>query len=253
MNDDLNLALIDDHNDNNDNNHNNNNNDNNNNNENEFIINNNEANLNNYAYFYQPQNDNNAITSCRRISFLITLIIILFYFEFSNLYYSIKNLFYDIKTIPDDVIDKCIKYPDLTQIYCSIFFIFLILDILLFFIILQIQDEELASKIFLSYGHLNFYLFGPLATGFSLLGLIFYDKVCYICENDNPIYRYFDYSTFLLCLIWLFIGINVLLGYNSMQTYKFFQESITFKEDGSYFLGKLFWKVANWRRLNNHN
>ena len=143
MNDDLNLALIDDHNDNNDNNHNNNNNDNNNNNENEFIINNNEANLNNYAYFYQPQNDNNAITSCRRISFLITLMIILFYFEFSNLYYSIKNLFYDIKTIPDDVIDKCIKYPNLTQIYYSIFFIFLILDILLFFIILQIQDEEL--------------------------------------------------------------------------------------------------------------
>ena len=243
MDNELNQLLLDNNNDNNDNNINdiNNNND------------NNDFNFNANILLQRQQNGNLQNISWTSIFIYLAIYIFICYSEFISLSNSIINLIHNTKTLPYDIIDKCIKYPSLTQIYFTIFYIFIFTGIFLFFIIFEIHNEDFLILIFDSFVNFIFYFLGPLLTGFSGLGIIFYYKVCYLCLGNDPNNVIFDGYTFLLLLIWLFIGINILLGYNSLQTFKFFQDSLSFKDEGSYFLGKLFWKIANWRRFNNNN
>ena len=216
-------------------------------------INDNENINDDHIYYNEANNNSYCGNSFLGTSLFLILITYFLYSEIYSLYYFIIYFQNKINTTSDSVFERCIKYPSLNEIYKSILFLLIIIDLFLFMCIFEINNEELVSKIFYAFIHFNYYLFGPVLTGFSTLGLIFYDKICFYCLNDDPSIRNFDFSIFLVFLLSLFLGINILLGYNGLDTFNFLIESLGFKEGSNYFLGKLFWKTAQWRRRMAYN
>ena len=222
-----------------------------NNNLNEFLIEDN--NSLNQSFNILDVNNNNSNNSCFCIVVLIILIISFLYSEIYSLYSYINNFTYEMNKTSDIIFEQCIKYPSLLQIYLSIFYIFVITLLLFSVIIFYIPNDEYAQKFFASFMYFISYLLGPILTAFSVLGLLLYNKVFFICEKNDPSNMNFDYATFLFLLLSIFIGINILLGYNALDSFNLLTESIRFKEEGNYFLGKIFWKVTQMRRRSDNN
>ena len=111
--------------------------DNNNNNDNNIndAINNDNNDFNYNANIFLQRQQNNNLQNISWFSIFIYLVIYIFicYSEFITLSNSIINLIHDTKTLPYDIIDKCIKYPSLTQIYFTIF-IYLYLQVFSYFL-----------------------------------------------------------------------------------------------------------------------
>ena len=111
---------------NNDNNNDNNINDINNNDNNDFNFN---ANI----IMQRQQNNNLQSFPWTSIFIYLTFYTLICYSEFISLSNSITNLIHDTKTLSYDIIDKCIKYPSLTQIYFTIFSLLIEIKVLLSF------------------------------------------------------------------------------------------------------------------------
>ena len=192
-------------------------------------------------------NGNDNYSKWTLIIFLL-LVGILLINELYYLYVQIKDYIFDINNTIDIVFDKCIKYPSLSRLYISAFFILLYIALIISSIICSVHSEELFQKLFYVLIYFILYLLGPLLTGFSTLGILFYRRICFSCINNDPKRILFDSYTFLCLICSEFIGINALLIYNNFDTQYNLNNSIRFKENGNYFLGKLFWKVTYWRR-----
>ena len=162
--------------------------------------------IGNDAPFIQNLNDyeenNRPLFLCLAIIFF--LIIYFYYIQIYTLYSSINYFIYEINTASDIIFEKCKKYPSLKDIYSSIFNILFITSLLISAVIINIQNNEIAEKLFSIFINFFFYLVGPLLTGFSIMGLIFYDKVCFICSGNDPTNMSFDYSSFLSLFIFFF-------------------------------------------------
>ena len=212
-------------------------------------INDNDNNDNNHN---ENMDNRDNINFCSSFSFTIFLCVILICFIYNEIYrliYQINFFRYQIKTESDIIFEKCIKYPSLGGIYIKFFSFFVIFGTFILLLVPNIvNDEQLLTKMIFTVINFNFYIFGPLWTGFSTLGLLFYNKICYICKNNDPQNLEFDFTTFLILIISFFFGINILLGHNSIGSMNYLTESIRFTDEGNYFYGKLFWKIAQWRR-----
>ena len=226
---------------------------------NEVLLDNNHNNDNDNDNNYNDNNDDenmdnirdniNLFSSCSFTVFLFVILICFLYNEVYRLIYLINFFRYQIKTESDIIFEKCIKYPSLAGIYIKCFSFLVIFGLFTLLLIPNIiSDDQLLTKMIFAVFSFNFYIFGPLWTGFSTLGLIFANKICYICQNDDPQNLKFDFTTFLILIISFFFGINILLGRNSIGSINYLTESIRFTDEGNYFYGKLFWKIAQWRR-----
>ena len=195
------------------------------------------------------RNNIRAASSFSCAIFVFIILICILYNEIFSLINLINFLRYQLQSASDIIIEKCVKYPSIAGIYIKCFSIFIIIGIFSLFLIPNTSnDEQLLSKILFTVFNFNFYIFGPVWTGFSTLGLIFYNRICYICKNNDPQDIQFDFTTFLILIISFCFGINILLGKNSIESINYLTESIRFTEEGNYFYGKLFWKIAQWRR-----
>ena len=203
-------------------------------------LNENEINNNN-----DNDNGNNSIWP---LIFFLFLVGILLVNELYYLHVLIKDYIFDINNTTDIVFDKCIKFPSLSRLYISVFFILLLIGLIISSIIFHLHNEELFQKLFHVFIYFILYLLGPLLTGFTTLGILFYRRICFSCINNDPNRILFDSYTFLCLICSEFIGINALLVYNNFDTKYNLNNSIRFKENGNYFLGKLFWKATQWRR-----
>ena len=219
-----------------------NNNDFNNNNLDEFLLNNDlDMNLN------DRNNDRNE-NSKWSLYFFIFLISFLLLNEIYYLNNQIKNYIFELNNASELVFERCVKYQSLNELYKSIFFIIFITFLIISSIVFQLNNEEAFQKFFFVLLYFILYLLGPILTGFCTLGIFFYRRICFACDNNDPYTRYFDSYTFLTLICAEFIGINALLIYNNFETKYNLNSSIRFKDNGNYFLGKLFWKATQWRR-----
>ena len=212
---------------------------------------------NNNNNFENNEQDEEEINSpfASNFFFIILMIAFLYYIieEINYLIYSIPSTFINNNMISDNVFEKCIKYQSIANIYTSLSFIIICLLFTFPFFLNYIQNEELIQKLLFVYIYYFCYFLGPLITGFSLLGLLFYKNICYYCINNNPNQLEFDFSLFLNITIFFLIGINVCIGFNSVDSHNYMQESIKFKDGSNYIIGKLFWLIAQKRRRSNIN
>ena len=159
--------------------------------------------------------------------FILIIAIILIGMDCLSLYYSYDYLLSAAQKYPLLTFEKCIKYQSITF-----------------------------EKFLVTFLNFNYYVFGLLLLGSSLVGLINYNKVCYDCIRKNPNRLEFNLSTMVCLILIAVIGGIITFIFSSMNSFDYVCDSIKFSKDGNYFLGKIFWKYVlsrnNEQRQNNH-
>ena len=191
---------------------------------------------------------NSAFNNSLILIFITILVLYYIYDEFCILFSLLPKFFYPDNKISDNVYETCIKYPSMVEIYSCLFFIFISLIFIFPLFLVHIPNEEFAQKLFNIYAYFSYYILGPFSTGFSIIGLIFYKNVCYTCINNEPTNLQFDYSLLLSLVISLSLGIIITFGFNGIEVQINLLDSIKLKEGSNYLLGKLFWKMTQYRR-----
>ena len=144
---------------------------------------------------------------------------------------------------------ECLQNQTITEM----FFMFLATLAAISAIILSVgflyNSELFMEKLFESYSYYNYFIFGPFLLCTSIFGFINYNKIGYSCElvpDDSSI----NLSMLICLLIILIIGSVITCGYSTISMLHYMNDSIKFKNNSNYLLGKAFWKFASSRNRN---
>ena len=188
--------------------------------------------------------------------FILIIAIILIGMDYLSLYYSYNYLLSASTKYPLLTFEKCIKYQSITEIYFTIFALLAALSAALMALGIAINYDLFFEKFLVTFSYFNYYVFGLLLLGSSLIGHFNYNKVCYDCKRKNPNNQEFNLSTMICLILIAIIGGIITFIFSSMNSFEYVCDSIKFSKDGNYLLGKAFWKYVlsrnNEQRQNNH-
>ena len=202
-------------------------------------------------------NDDNNPNNGEKISaiFILIIALLLVGMDMLSLYYSYQYIISASKRYSFEVFDRCIKYQSITEMYFTLFALLAAFSAALMALGITMGYDFFFDKFLVTFINFNFYVFGLLLLSSSIVGLIYFNKVCYDCIGKNPKNLDFNLST-LICLILIaIIGGVVTFIFSSINSFEYVCDSIKFTKDGNYLVGKLFWKYVlsrNNERQNNH-
>lgn len=178
------------------------------------------------------------------IFFVLLISLILVGMDFVSLYYSYNYLIESINTTTTEVFDQCIKFPVISEMFFTVFATLAGMSAILLSFGFLFFYEIFVEKLLNSFFYFNYYIFGPLLLASSILGLIKFDNIAYVCEESNPKVKIFNLSIVICLIIILVFGTVITATYSSMTMFEYFSDSVRFTKDGSYLIGKTFWKYV---------
>ena len=188
--------------------------------------------------------------------FILIIAVLLIGMDCLSLYYSYDYLLNTSKNLPLLTFEKCIKYQSITEMYFTMFALLAAVSAAFMALGIAINYGLFFEKFLVTFLNFNYYVFGLLLLGASLVGLINYNKVCYDCIRKNPNRLEFNLSTMVCLILIAVIGGIITFVFSSMNSFEYVCDSIKFSKDGNYLLGKIFWKYVlsrnNEQRQNNH-
>ena len=185
--------------------------------------------------------------------FVLIIAISLFVMDFLSLYYSYNYLLYSSKKYSFDTFDKCIKYQSLSELFFILFATLASISAGIMALGIIIGNDLFFEKFLVTFLNFNYYIFGLLLFSSSLIGLIYYNKICYDCIDNNPKKLEFNLSSMICLIIILFVGGIISFICSSMNNFEYVCDCVKFKKDGNYFLGKAFWKYVLMRNNDRQN
>ena len=188
--------------------------------------------------------------------FILIIAVLLIGMDCLSLYYSYDYLLNTSKNLPLLTFEKCIKYQSITEMFFTMFALLAAVSAAFMALGIAINYGLFFEKFLVTFLNFNYYVFGLLLLGASLVGLINYNKVCYDCIRKNPNRLEFNLSTMVCLILIAVIGGIITFVFSSMNSFEYVCDSIKFSKDGNYLLGKIFWKYVlsrnNEQRQNNH-
>ena len=188
--------------------------------------------------------------------FILIIAIILIGMDCLSLYYSYNYLISASQKYPLLTFEKCIKYQSITEIFFTMFALLAAVSAAIMALGIAISYDLFFEKFLVSFLNFNYYVFGSLLLGSSLIGLLNYNKVCYDCIGKNPNAHEFNLSTMICLILIAIIGGIITFIFSSLSSFEYVCDSVKFSKDGNYLLGKVFWKYVlsrnNERQNNNH-
>ena len=187
--------------------------------------------------------------------FILIIAIFLIGMDALSLYYSYQFILAASKKYSFTVFDTCIKYQSITEMYFTLFALLAAVSAALMALGITIGYDLFFEKFLTTFINFNYYVFGLLLLSSSIVGLFYYNKVCYDCIGKDPKNLDFNLSTMICLILIANIGGIVTFIFSSVNSFEYVCDSIKFSRDGNYFLGKAFWKYALGRnndRINNH-
>ena len=185
--------------------------------------------------------------------FVLIIAITLFVMDFLSIYYSYNYLLYASKKYSFDTFDKCIKYQSISELFFILFATLASISAGIMALGIILGHELFFEKFLVTFLNFNYYVFGLLLLSSSLIGLIYYNKVCYDCIDNNPKKQEFNLSTMICLNLILFVGGIISFLSSSMNTFEYVCDCVKLKKDGNYFLGKAFWKYVLMRHNDRQN
>jgi len=192
-------------------------------------------------------NNNNQIEEDSGRTALKIIFILAFFLssiDLMEIYYSYLSLSEYSNTLLPEVFDNCVKYHIISQIFYTLFAALAGISACLMSIGLLINYQIFALKLLDSFLYYNFYCFGPLLLGSSILAFIYFPNIIYTCDTDDYTKQYLNISTVISVFIGFLISLLITFGYTGINSFEYFNNSIRFNNEGNYFLGKLFWKYV---------
>lgn len=110
---------------------------------------------------------------------------------------------------------------------------------LIFFLIISV--ELFFDKLLFTYIYTNYFIFGPCMLGFSILGLIYWNDVVYVCDKRFMMNKEFSIGN-MFCLLGCFLlSLTISIGFSVYNTIGLYVDSILRREDGNKYIRQLFW------------
>ena len=194
----------------------------------------------------QNTDHNNSNTTNKSPIFILLIGSIIFLFlDIFSLYYSYDNI--SSYNITKNLYSQCLKYKAFSEMFLSLIASLAALSAILLSVGFIINKDFFLDKLFESYAYYNYFIFGPFLLFTSIFGFINYKKIGYSCEEipDNISINF----TMLFCLvIILLLGSVITCGYSTIHMLEYMNDSIKFKNNSNYFLGKAFWKYVTRTR-----
>ena len=185
--------------------------------------------------------------------FVLIIAITLLALDYFSLYYSYDYLLYASRSYSFETFDRCIKYQSLTEILFSLFAFMAAISAGLMALGMLMGYDLFFEKFFLTFLNFNYYIFGLLLLFASLIGILYYNKVCYDCVRNNPKHLEFNLSTMICLILVAIIGGVITFILNSLNSFEYICNCVKFNKDGNYLLGKAFWKYVLTRNNGNQN
>ena len=201
------------------------------------------------------EDNSNSGEKCSAI-FILIISIILIGMDLLSLYYSYDYILRASEKYPLEIFERCIKYQSVTEIYFTLFALMAAVSAAFMATGITIGYDLFFDKFLVTFLNFNYYVFGLLLLGSSIIGLLNFNKVCYDCVRKNPQNLEFNLST-LICLILIaIIGGIITFLFSSVDSFEYICDSIKFNKDGNFIIGKIFWKYVlsrNNERQNQNN
>lgn len=203
---------------------------------------------NNNESIENNDNQSNKIT----ISILLIISLSLVCLDFYSLYQTFNYLNYHLKSNNDSFYNQCIESKIILEIVFIIFATLAGISGTILSIGFLVKNELFLEKIFVSFGHFNYFIFGPFLFANSIFGLINFQKIGYSCEAD-PEKSNINLSILICLIIILTFGSVITAGYSTINIFEYFYNSLKCKSDANYLIGKAFWKYALSKKRNRRN
>lgn len=164
---------------------------------------------------------------------------------------KIFNLWKLKDTYPPDYFGNCIRADLLVKTGFSVFSMIAALSALSLVSSMLISIEFLLYKFFDSFLYINYLVFGLYMFGFTLVGLINWNSVAYLCDKSNPNIKIFNAGNVFSLIGCFVLAIIIILGVGMFEVINFYEDSIRERRNGSKIMRRIIlWYV--YRREGNN-
>ena len=179
--------------------------------------------------FDNNNNNNNQIEEDSGRTALKIIFILAFFLssiDLMEIYYSYLSLSEYSNTLLPEVFDNCVKYHIISQIFYTLFAALAGISACLMSIGLLINYQIFALKLLDSFLYYNFYCFGPLLLGSSILAFIYFPNIIYNCDTDDYTKQYLNISTVISIFFGFLISLLISFEYTGINSFEYFNNSI---------------------------
>jgi hypothetical protein len=148
--------------------------------------------------------------------------------------------------------EQCIKYPLLAKTGFTFFSFLAAFSAFLIALLLTINLQYFVEKISRAYVYMVYLIFGPYMLIMGLIGVYYWEKILYSCENDQPA-RIFSFSNLFNLVACVSIALIITLGMLVYECIVAYMNSIQQRFGGSPVLRKCFWWIIIRYRNPNGN
>ena len=193
--------------------------------------------------------NNNSHIKKITIYFILTASFFFLFLNFFSLYYSYNYISYNLSNNNNDPYSICIQNQTISEMFFTFLATLASISVIILSFGFLINKDLFMEKFLESQTYYNYFIFGPFLLCTSFLGFINYNKIGYSCEKipDN---KSINLNMLFCLLIILIFGAVITCGYSTIYMFRYMTDSIKFKNNGNYFLGKAFWKFALSRNRN---
>lgn len=166
---------------------------------------------------------------------LVTMDIYEFYFTYDRL------IDLSVKFEPK-VYEDCVKYHLLSQMFFTMFATFSGISATIMSFGLLINYDFFTFKFIETFLYFNYLIFGPYLLACCCLGFYNFSIVAFDCDIRDHSKKYLNFSTLLALIICCLLSFFLTIGVSSYRGYINMLNSIRFRPNGSYIVGRLFWR-----------
>lgn len=146
--------------------------------------------------------------------------------------------------------ENCIKHELITKTVFTVFSLLSGIAALLLTIFLIIDVEYFVNKLFAAYLNMIYSIFGPLMLGFSLLGLINWNDIVFICNKNDPQHKYFSLSSSFSLIGCFTLSLFITITFATYGVVNLYINSILGREGQNKIIRTSFWWVIMKARPN---
>ena len=177
--------------------------------------------------------------------YLILLIAILLVALDSLQLYNIFSSWKMGMTIAEPFFTSCVKYNLLSKTALGIFSFLASCSLVILCILFVYDADYFVNKIFYSYIRLNYKIFGPTMLCFSIIGLYYYNEICYICyDKKNLNAKKFSLNNCFSLLTSFIVSLAITIIAEIYMAFFFLINSITSKPGGYRWIKRVFYHFA---------
>lgn len=158
-----------------------------------------------------------------------------------------------IHKIKPEIFEKCVKSELILKTVFAMFSFLSALAATLLTGMLALMSDYFYDKVLSTFLRFAYQIFGPYMLGFSILGLLHWNEVVYMCDRKNINHKHFSLSNTFSLVACFIISLTITCIVAVYDVVAIYMDSILRRDEGSKILRSLFWWFVLRRRQDDNS